>query len=444
MKRYLKTLIAVILLVGMWAGFNYYNLHKSQQPVATPEKPKDLILPVKAEQVQSFTITPKGGEAFTCARDGKNWSITAPHRLSADSSAASDYATALAGLEPTAVADPHPANLKDFGLDPPASVINVTTSANPSQVTLMLGDSTPTSDGIYAQVAGNSRVITLGSYQKTSLEKTVFDLRDKRVLTLDSDQIQRLDVTSKGKTFTLTKNPEGFWDLLLPPAVRADNFGVQNLLSGLGTTNMASIVKEDKSGSGAYGFGQPTLTIKFTTPAGSQTIVVGKKDGDHYDAMNSALAPVFALGADFVTRYQVDPATLRDKGLFSFSNFDAKTLDITTPKEHRVFEQKDFKWKQTSPAAKDESTEKMEDLLNALTDIKAASFPNEKPGSLAAFGLDKPLYTVKVTFGEKNQTEIVVAGGVNDHYYAARSTDTVPAEISKTALDAVDKALSAL
>jgi len=86
----------------------------------------------------------------------------------------------------------------------------------------------------------------------------------------------------------------------------------------------------------------------------------------------------------------------------------------------------------------------MEDLLNGLTGMQAASFPKASAGSLASFGLAKPLYTFKVTYGDKNTVEIVNVGTVNDHYYAARSTDAVPGEVSKTNLDSIDKALAGL
>ena len=444
MKRYVNTLVALVVLAALWAGFNYYNKRKAKEATAEANKPKKLVIPVKAEQVQSFTLAPQSGEGFTCAREGKNWTITRPRALPADQNSVSSYVGSLVGLDVSSVVNEHPTNLKDFGLDPPSSVLTVSTSGTPPQIKLLLGDATPTGDGEFAQVAGNPRLITLPGYARSTLQKTVFDMRDRRVMTLDSDQIQRLDVTAPGKSFTLTKNPDGVWDLMLPPAVRAESFSVQNMLNGVQGLAMASVLKEDKSGAAEYGFGKPTLTVKFTAASGSQTVTVGKKEGANYDAMNSALAPVFTVASDFVTRFQVDPATLRAKSFFNFSSFDAKNVDITTLREHRVFEQKDFKWKQTSPAAKDETTEKMEDLLNGLTGMQAVSFPKGAPGNLAAFGLAKPLYTFKITYGDKNTVEIVNVGSVNDHYYAARSTDAVPGEISKTNLDSVDKALGAL
>jgi len=444
MKGLWKTLIALLVLGALWAGFNYYNKRKLKESAAEASKPKQLVLPVKADQVQKFTVTPRDGEAFTVARNGSRWDITQPHPLPADQKEVSSYVDSLVGTSVDTVIAENAANLKDYGLDPPDTTVDVTTDAKPANVTLRIGDSTPTGDAVYAQVGGTSRIITLPGYGKSVLEKKLFDLRDRRAMTLDQDQIQRLEVKSSKGSYTLTKNPDGYWDLVLPPPVRADSFSVDNLLAGFQGLPMVSILKEDKTNVGPYGFNSPTVTVSVASPAGTQTIVVGKKDGNQYDVMNSALAPIFTLSSDFVTRFQVDPATLRDKTYFSFSNFDAKTVEITTLKDHRVFEQKDFKWKQTTPGAKDETTEKMEDLLNALTSIRATSFPKATAGNLAAFGLSKPAYTFKVVFGEKNTTQIVNVGTANGKYYAARSTDALPGEVSKDVVDSIDKALGAL
>ncbi len=227
---------------------------------------------------------------------------------------------------------------------------------------------------------------------------------------------------------------------VLPPAVRADHFTADGLVSQLRGLSMQAIVAEDKKKSAQYGFTSPTLTVKLTAPAGSQSIVIGKKDGDKYDAGNSALQPVFTLNSDFLTQFQKDPADMRDKDLFSFSTFETKRLEVDSPKGHLVFEKQKDKWKQTAPALKDLTNDKVETLLDRLRGLRAESFP--KQTSLAALGLTKPAFRFQVQSGEKNQTQTVEAAKVADHVYARRSTDRLASELSKTALDDIEKALS--
>jgi hypothetical protein len=445
-KKLANTLVALALLVGMWGAFTYYDRRKSRETPRIETSVVEKIFSLDSKHVQSVTFRPRDGEVVTCRREGETWTILEPRKLRADPNTFSSFLSSLTTASVDEVVDPHPANLKDFGLDPPAFRLEVSTDAKPEKLTLLLGDETPTGGGIYAQVAGNPRVVTLASYLKSSLEKKLDDLRDKRAVTLDADQLQRIEVQSKGKSYTLVKNPEGVWDLVLPPPVRADRFSVDGLVSQLRNLSMQTIVAEDKKKTESYGFAAPELRVQLSGPGGNQTLVLGKKekkDGNRYFAMNSALAPVFSLGSDFLAQFQKDPADLRAKDLFSFSTFEVKRVEVETPKGPRVLEQqKDNQWKQTVPGPKTLPSAKVDMVLNRLRDLRAESFP--KLGDLAQFGLTKPAYRFKVQFGDKNRTETVEAARVGDHVYARLSTDSLPCELSKTALDDLEKALNDL
>ncbi len=404
-RRYLNTLLAIAVLAVMWVGFTYLDKRKSRGAAKTESKPAEKLLALDSAHIQAFTLKARDGATFTCRRESGKWMLSAPatqpsNPLPADQSAVSSFLSSLTTANLDEVVDPHPSNLKDYGLDPPAETVEVSSDSKPQQSTLILGDETPTGSGLYAQVAGSPRLVTLASYLKSSLEKSLLDLRDKRAVTLDADQIQRIEVTSKGKHWTLEKNPEGVWDLVLPPPVRADRSSVDGLVSELRNLSMQTIAAEDKKKEQArYGFNSPT----------------------------------------FLTQFQKDPADLRDKDLFSFSTFDAKRLEVDTPKGHWAFEQNKDKWKETAPQTRDITADKMDGLLADIRNLRTTSFP--KSGDLAALGLAKPAYRFQVQFGEKNQKESVEASKVGDHVYARRTTDPLPSELAKDSLDAIDKSL---
>lgn len=286
-------------------------------------------------------------------------------------------------------------------------------------------------------------MITVASHLKTTLGKSVFDLRDKRIISIPSGQINRIEVVSKSDRWTLAKNPQGIWDLVLPPAVRADRFTAEGIISRIESGTMQGVVAEDKKNTGKYGFGSPELTVRVSGAGTTQTLTLGKEEDGHYYAMNSGLDPVFTLDRGFLTDYQKKASDLRAKDLFTFSTFEVKRLEVVSPAGSRTFEkQAGNKWKQTAPAAKDAPTEKVEALLDKLRDLRAESFP---PGEkLDPYGLTKPAYRFKTQFGDKNETEEVEASKAGEHSYARRSTDILASEISKTALDEIEKALKEL
>jgi hypothetical protein len=442
-KKYLNTLVALALLVVMWAGFTYWERRKSSETAKTVTPPQEKIFPVESKHVQSFTIKPREGESVTCRLEGGKWVIVEPKKLAADESSVSGLLNTLTGATVSQVVDEKPANLQDYGLDRPALSLEVLTDAKPEKFALLLGDDTPTGGGLYAQVAGNPRVITLYSYLKSSLDKKVFDLRDKRAVTLAAGNLQRIEVESKGKRWALVKSPEGMWDLELPPAVRADRFIVDGLVNRLQNLSIESVAAENKNNAAKYGLGKPELTARLSGPGASQTLLVGKKEGERYYAVNSALEPIFTFDASFVSELQKDSSDLRDKNLFSFPAYEVKRLEVDTPAGSRVLErQPQNKWKQTAPAAKDVPTDKLETLLNNLRDLRAESFP-QGPG-LESYGLKKPTHRFKAQFGDKNETQVVEVAQVGEHVYARRSTDPLACEVSKPALEAVEKALKDL
>ena len=232
-QKLINTLIALVVLAATWGAFTYYDKHKGKEKPAVATTNQTKIFSVDAQHIQSITFKPRDGEVFSCHREGGKWTIADPHPLTVDQGNFSGVLNSLTTATSDEVVDPHPTSLKDFGLDPPSFVLEVTTDAKPQSFTLLLGDDTPTSSGLYAQVSGNPQVFTLASYLKTSLEKKMFDLRDRRALTLEAEQLQKIGVEYKGASWTLDKNPEGVWDLVLPPPVRADRFTVDGLVEAI-------------------------------------------------------------------------------------------------------------------------------------------------------------------------------------------------------------------
>jgi len=443
-KKYWNTLLAIAVLGALWGGFRYYDKRKAREQEKAASKPAEKVLSVESDHIRSFSLKPRDGEAFVCTRDGRTWVVGEPRKLAADQTAISSWLGSLTSATVDDVVDAHPSNLKAYGLDPPATIIEVSTDTKPEKLTLRLGDQTPTSSGVYAQVVGNPRVVTLPSYDKSSLEKTLFDLRDKRAMTLDADQISRIEAESKDKRWTLEKNPDGVWDLVLPPPVRADRSSVDSVVSQLRNVTMRAVVAEDKKEASKYEFQSPALRVTVKAANGTQALLLGKKDGERYDAMNSALDPIFTVENYFLTQFQKDPADFRDKDLFSFSTFDVKHLEIETPKGRWVFDQQSSKWKETAPKTKDVPNDKVETLINNIHGLRADSFPKASAGDLTAFGLNKPAYSFKVQFGNKKQIETVQAAKVSGKVYARRNTDPLPSQLTATALDDMDKALGEL
>ncbi len=100
----------------------------------------------------------------------------------------------LSSLSSERLIDEKAGNLAEYGLAQPAIEVDVTEKDNKSQK-LLIGDSTPTGNAAYVALAGDPRVFTLASYNKTSLDKSAKDLRDKRLLVFEQDKLSRVELS---------------------------------------------------------------------------------------------------------------------------------------------------------------------------------------------------------------------------------------------------------
>ena len=88
---------------------------------------------------------------------------------------------------------------------------------------MLIGDDTLTEFRRLRQAGRRPReVFTIASYVKTSLDKTANDLRDKRLLTFDSDKLTRVELAAKGAPVEFGKNGQNEWQILKPRPLRAD------------------------------------------------------------------------------------------------------------------------------------------------------------------------------------------------------------------------------
>ena len=136
------------------------------------------------------------------------------------------------------------ADLKPYGLADPSLDVQINRKDGKTDE-LLLGDDTPTGSGVYAKLAGDPRVVTVGSFVKTSFDKSPNDLRDKRLLTFDSDKLTRVELQAKGQTVEFGKNGQNEWQILKPRPLRADSSAVSSLVDKLKDAKMDLTGTED-------------------------------------------------------------------------------------------------------------------------------------------------------------------------------------------------------
>src|SRR2546429_3221410 len=193
-------IVAIVVLAALGAALYWSNHHMPSETTQASAETPPKILTLNEADINKIDIKKKGGEEVTLTKDnGGNWKVIAPKPLGADQSAVSSMLSSLSSLNSDRLVEEKASNFNQYGLSEPTLQIGVT-EKNSKTHQLFVGDDTPTNNGAYVRVEGDPRVFTLAAYNKTTLDKSVNDLRDKRLLTLESNKISRIELTANKKS----------------------------------------------------------------------------------------------------------------------------------------------------------------------------------------------------------------------------------------------------
>jgi hypothetical protein len=230
-------IVAVVVLAGLTGTLYWSNHHKPAETTEASANTAPKILSVKEADISKFGLKKNGAEQVAGERNSSGqWKLTSPTPLAADQSAVSSLLGTFSSLNSERLVEEKAGNLASYGLDAPKLEFDLSEKNNQTQK-LFLGDDTPTGNGIYAKLDGDPRVFIMPSFDKTSIDKTANDLRDKRLLTLDPDKISQVDLVAKTQEIEFGRNKDE-WQIVKPKPLRADGSEVDELVRALTEAKM--------------------------------------------------------------------------------------------------------------------------------------------------------------------------------------------------------------
>lgn len=426
-------LIAAVVLAAL-AGTLYWSNHRkpatSSLTSAAESSPK--ILDVTPADVSGITISKTGTPVLTLSKnDGGKWQITAPKPLPADQDSVSTLLSNLSPLNSDRLLEEKAADLNAYGLAKPAVEISLTEKNRKSE-DLLLGDDTPMGSGAYAALKGDPRVFIVASYHKTGLDKTENDLRDKRLLTFDSEKLSRVELTGKKQTIELARSKDQ-WQILKPKPLRADQSAVEDLVRSLGDAKMElSATEDEKKDVSAFNSGTPVATAKLTDVAGTAELEVRKNKDDYY-AKSSAVAGVYKVLSSVGTSMDKGVDDFRNKKLFDFGWADPEKIEIHDGAKSTSLTRSGSDW-WSSGVKMDEGN--VGTLLADVRGLTATKFPDN--------GFTTPSIEITVTSDSGKRVEKVQIAKNADRYVAKRENEPALYELGATAVKDLQDAAAGL
>ena len=431
-------IVAAIILAGLTGTLYWSNHHKPADTTEASAKVPPKILAIKEAEISKFDLKKNGTEQVGGERNSAGkWQLTSPAPLPADQSAVSSLLGTFSSLNSERLVEEKAGNLAPYGLDAPKLEVDLTEKDNKTQK-LLLGDATPAGNGMYAKLDRDPRVFTIPSFDKTSIDKSANDLRDKRLLTVDPDKISQVDLVAKKQEMAFGRNKDE-WQIVKPKPLRADGTQVDELVRALTDAKMELPASDNgspndqnsndpKKMAAVFASATAVATAKLTAESGTQELQVRKHKDDYY-AKSSAVEGIYKVPSTLGQALDKNLEDFRNKKLFDFGSDDPNKIEIRDGSKTYFLTRSGDDWWSGSAKKMDAAT--VQELIDKIRDLSATKFVDS--------GFNAPLIDVTVTSNDGKRIEKVAISKAGDNYIAQRENEPALYQLDSKAVDDLTK-----
>lgn len=236
-----NTLLLLVVAALLGAGIWLSNRQQAEKQEAE-EQAKRLFGPLEAEQVEWVELTTSDGQPARLERRDGAWRVARPVDFPADPSAADAIAGALATMASEAVIEePQPPAV--YGLADDAKRVRFAAAGGEHE--LRIGRKTPVGANSYVATGTGEGVpvYTVATFKTTAFDKALDDLRERRPLRFEREDVTRIEAEWTGGRVVVEKQGDA-WRLVEPFAAEADASAIDTMLSDLLFLRAAGFVDE--------------------------------------------------------------------------------------------------------------------------------------------------------------------------------------------------------
>ena len=316
----LKTNIIIGAIFALLLAFVYFHeIRGGQERRQAAERSKQLLDFNESEVERLALIRPE--ESIEVKRIEGQWRVVLPVEDGADGEAIARYLRNIAESEREKVivdsADALSAETAEYGLDRPRLGILVETEEGALD-TLFFGTDAPTDRYTYVKQSGsNPEIFVVRAWRYDNLDKSVFDLRDRRVLALSKAEVT--EASRAGISGPVSLRKEGAdWLLQEPIVARASTEVVDGLLGKIETSEISEFVDEAPDGEALVAYGLDSRAVEWSFRLGQDRVEkrlsIGLEDDEgRYYARDESRPQVFLVDSTLVHRLMQEVTALRSK-----------------------------------------------------------------------------------------------------------------------------------
>lgn len=409
------------------------------QVVKKPEEFRDRRLSeLSTQQIERVVLKSSSGE-IELLKENDHWSLIRPIKARADDQAVNDLIATATATQISAFM-PEAQDLGSYGLSEPRGTISLHAEDVKEPFILQFGgevkgdkkdepDALPM-DEIYVQLPARKVVVSVPKELDALLAKQPADLRDRHIVRVNSDMVDRITIEAPGKEkIVLGRTPESWVRKAAGKDLPINSVAVDALLKDMEDVNVVRFVADSASDLAPFGLAQPSAKITLSSYASENTaetssgdkplavLLLGKFEGDAGYAKLDDEPFVVAVPRLIFDNVWTDPIQWQELSIYDYKPEDIQSIEIAHSGEPTVtlIRDKEKGWKLSKGDSPLNQT-RVQTLATTLAHLRALRWVSAS--KLPEQSLDKPSLVVSFTTSSDQKGKVSIgAASASEGFY---------------------------
>ena len=369
---------------------------------------------------------------------GGRWKIISPIAAKADPQTIKSLVSTITDMRSNKILGEEQ-NLSGHGFDKPS--IEITLNTQNQEETIIIGDEGPITNTLYVKRNSDQKAFLTDQWIKGSLTKTLFDLRNKTILSMEWDSVTELKLNFQENIFSIAKEGEN-WLIKQPITSPADISRINNLILSLSNLRAIGFIDDQKERDRIKNtFGKAYLIAILREKEKTHSVSFYQtKETESIFAVTASEKPLYKISKTIMNDLKSDLFHYQDKRLVMIDPNHIEKISIEAASESYSLQLKNRSWFIDRDGEGEEAdNEEVKRFIHNLKSVQAQEKPDASV-TLKTAGLDTPSTHVRIFDSENTMLgELILGTEVNLMLYAKGAPHLGITLISKNILDDIPR-----
>ena len=351
-------------------------------------------------------------------KNDNSWNITQPINLEVDKNIIDSQISVFLNSKVKRIIGQVDENkLKNYGLGSSNIELYIETF-NGLKINYEIGDESATKGDLFVFDKDSNSVILSSNELKVQTQKTLFELRDKKIIHFDKSNVNQISIITEDDSIII-KNEDKINQLwkITSHDLNGDNSQIDNYLSSLNRYTAVDFIDNPEKNEKSYlKNSQISIVLNLESNRNSKTLTIGESkisnsDTVHY-GFESGKSNIFLISNNDKKSLMKDSFYFQDKKLVDYDENNINEINIMGAYQLSVMNEDSLGWYISSDSTIKLDKVDMNRLFSAINGIQAVELVKSK--NQDSFGINEPFIEVLFNDSENNKKGFIIGNSDNN------------------------------